>query len=89
MRPSVSVTVNVLVLYSPFSSGLLAEDAGSRGGDQGGSSSYSSSLGVSLHHGGYWLGGAECAADGASYKAISQNNPCIKEDMHHKQPANL
>lgn len=64
----------MLVVYSPFISGLLAKDAGSRGGDQGGSSSYSS-LGVCLHHGGYWLGGAECAADGAGYKAVSQNNP--------------
>jgi len=55
-------------------SGLLAEDAGSRGGDQGGGSSLPS-LGVSLHHGGRRLGGAERAADGARYKAIGQNNP--------------
>lgn len=67
-------------LYSPFSRGLLAEDAGSRGGDQGGSSSYSS-LGVCLHHCGYWLGGAECAGDGASNKAISQNNSWVKENI--------
>lgn len=65
---------HVLVLISPFISGLLAEDAGSGGGDQGGGSS-DSSLGVRLHHGGYRLGGAECAADRAGDKAISQNNP--------------
>lgn len=65
---------HVLSLYSPFIGGLLAEDAGSGGGDQGGSSSYSS-LGMRLHHCGYRLGGAECAGDGACNKTISQNNP--------------
>ncbi len=65
---------HVLVEFSPFISGLLAQDAGSWGGDQGGSSSYSS-LSVCLHHGGYRLGGAECAADWARYEAVSQNNP--------------
>lgn len=65
---------HMMCSYSPFISRLLAEDAGSRGGDQRGGSSYSS-LRVCLHHGGDWLGGAECAADGARNKTISQNNP--------------
>ena len=76
-----------VVFYSPFISRFLAEDAGSRWGDQGGSSS-NSTLGMCLHHGGYWLGGAECCADGASYIAISQNNPWTKHNMHHKQLTN-
>lgn len=71
------------VLYSPFIGRLLAEDAGSRGGHQGGSSSYSS-LGMCLHHGSYWLGAAECAADGASYKAVSQNNSWREQSSHYK-----
>lgn len=65
---------HMLVLNSPFISGLLAQDAGSRGGDQGGSSA-DSSLSVCLYHGGYGLGVAECGADRASYKTFSQNNP--------------
>lgn len=63
------------VLYSRFIGGLLAENTRSWGGDQCGSSSHSSPLGVRLHHGGYRLGRAEGAANGACYKAISQNNP--------------
>lgn len=58
---------------SPFVSRLLAQDAWSRGGDQGGSSSHSS-LGVRLHHGGHRLRGAECAGDGAGDKALGQND---------------
>lgn len=65
------------VLYSRFIGGLLAENTRSWGGDQCGSSSHSSPLGVRLHHGGYRLGRAEGAANGACYKAISQNNPWI------------
>lgn len=65
------------VLYSRFIGRLLAENTGSWGGDQRGSSSHSSPLGVRLHHSGYRLGRAEGAANGACYKAISQNNPWI------------
>lgn len=75
---------HVLVLYSPFIGWLLAEDTGSRGGDHGGSPSYSS-LGMCLHHGGYWLGGAERAAYRAGNKAIGQNNPWVKEKMNYKK----
>ena len=72
------------LFYSPFISRLLTKDAGSGGGDQGGSSSYSS-LGMCLDHGGDRLGGAECAADWTGYKAVCQNDPSKTE--HELQTA--
>lgn len=60
---------------SPFVSRLLAQDARSRGGDQGGSSAHSS-LGVRLHHGGHRLRGAERAGDGAGDETLGQNHAC-------------